>query len=473
MPISVSKPWPVSWATPWMLRSTVTPAIAPTRVGDAVPAGAAVEQVVAERRRREIVAVAAEELSLPSLPRMKSWPSPPSIRSLPSSPSQDPSLPPKPRRSSSSLGVPTRKSSPGVPLMMGMSSFLPGVVRDAAGGRLDDARCEREEGSGDAPNSGTRLQRDHSRDLRHLQIIAGTKDLFMRGFGATKPGRGERAHGDDRGREAGARPRAHGGGRACRARAGRLRDGAARPRTGSGGSTPMSAPTGTAPRRRRSTSSAETATHIGVGKMRGRCNNAAYVTAELDLGAAMRPGSAAAGCGPMPARGVRGADLRCGRPADRRRGWSRPTAPIDLALAVPDTPWHIYDFDLASLTITAQYRPRPARQYELRHALALARRRRRSLLRYLGRADLRFVRAERHRRPPRACASRRAGRPSANRGGPIWFDAAEGHIIEASWGIPNHSEHRDFRLRLTGSATAAPEEWRRLLTAHFEGCPAR
>ena len=48
------------------------------------------------------------------------------------------------------------------------------------------------------------------------------------------------------------------------------------------------------------------------------------------------------------------------------------------------------------------------------------------------------------------CASRPAARPSATRGGPIWFDAADGHIIEARWGIPNHSEYRDFALRLTG-----------------------
>ena len=37
----------------------------------------------------------------------------------------------------------------------------------------------------------------------------------------------------------------------------------------------------------------------------------------------------------------------------------------------------------------------------------------------------------------------------------------------------NHSEHRDFRLRLTRVSDGGAAEWRRLLTAHFEGCPAR
>lgn len=67
-----------------------------------------------------------------------------------------------------------------------------------------------------------------------------------------------------------------------------------------------------------------------------------------------------------------------------------------------------------------------------------------------------------------------AGGPAfAGRGGPIWFDAAEGHIIEASWGIPNHSEHRDFRLLLQSVSDGGAAEWRRLLSAHFENCPAR
>lgn len=84
------------------------------------------------------------------------------------------------------------------------------------------------------------------------------------------------------------------------------------------------------------------------------------------------------------------------------------------------------------------------------------------LLRYLGRADLRFVREE--RRGGRRALRFEAGGPAfGTRGGPIWFDAAEGHILEAAWGIPNHSEHCDFLLRLTGvsdggGGMAAPVE---------------
>jgi hypothetical protein len=59
-----------------------------------------------------------------------------------------------------------------------------------------------------------------------------------------------------------------------------------------------------------------------------------------------------------------------------------------------------------------------------------------------------------------------------SRGGPIWFDAAGGHIIEARWGIPDHAEYRDFGLRLTRVSDGGATAWRRLLTRQFENCPA-
>ena len=107
---------------------------------------------------------------------------------------------------------------------------------------------------------------------------------------------------------------------------------------------------------------------------------------------------------------------------------------------------------------------------QLRPAVDLARRRAERLP-LSGPRGTRFVREERHE-GRRAFRFEAGGPAFGANGGPIWFDAAEGHIIEASWGIPNHSEHRDFRLRLTGVSDGGAAEWRRLLSAHFENCPA-
>ncbi|HYD13177.1 MAG TPA: hypothetical protein VEC11_10055 [Allosphingosinicella sp.] len=215
----------------------------------------------------------------------------------------------------------------------------------------------------------------------------------------------------------------------------------------------------------------ESRTQIGVAKMRGRCNNAAYVTADLDLerGYATRLGG-----GRLRPNAQREEFAVLSYDAAMRRLDGRvdtPNGPILLTLNVADTPWHIYDFDLASLTITAQYRPNRRANFSFGMPLLWpddgA-----NPLRYLGRAELRFVRAE--RRGGRRALRFEAGGPAfGNRGGPIWFDAVDGHIVEASWGIPNHSEHRDFRLRLTRISDGGAAEWRRLLSAHFEGCPSR
>lgn len=216
----------------------------------------------------------------------------------------------------------------------------------------------------------------------------------------------------------------------------------------------------------------ESRTHIGVAKMRGRCANAAYVTGDLDLeggyatrlgGGRLRPNAQREEFAVLTYDpGVRRISARI----------DMPNGPLNFAFDVPDTPWHLYDFDLASLTITAQYRPDRRANLSFGMPLIWPDGGPQGLVRYLGRADLTFVRAERHN-GRRALRFDAGGPAFGGHGGPIWFDAAEGHILEASWGIPNHSEHRDFRLRLTRVSDGGAAEWRRLLTAHFEDCPAR
>jgi hypothetical protein len=211
-------------------------------------------------------------------------------------------------------------------------------------------------------------------------------------------------------------------------------------------------------------------THIEVSKMRERCTNAAYVTATLDIerGHATRLGGGRL----RPNAGREEFAVLTYDPAARRidARIDLPAGPIEAHVAVPDTPWHLFDFDLASLTIAAQYRS--DRRADLSFGLPLiwpgdAP----NFFRYLGRADLRFV-GEDMREGRRALRFEAGGPAFGSLGGPIWFDSTEGHIIEAAWGLPNHSEHRDFRLRLTGVSDGGAAEWRRLLSAHFQNCPA-
>lgn len=215
-----------------------------------------------------------------------------------------------------------------------------------------------------------------------------------------------------------------------------------------------------------------TRTRIEVAKMRTRCRNAAFVTAELDLARGEATRLVAGRLLPDAGHEDFG-QLTYDRTAGRVDAVvTLPQGEFRDSVAVPDRPWHLYDYDLASLTITAQYRPDRRADFSFGLPLVLVGADMTDFLTYLGRADARFVRAERHR-GRRAHRFEVGGPAFGTRGGPIWFDAAQGHIIEARWGIPNHAEYRDFQLRLRGVSDGGARAWRRLLTRHFENCPAR
>ena len=211
---------------------------------------------------------------------------------------------------------------------------------------------------------------------------------------------------------------------------------------------------------------------IEVAKMRDRCTNAAFVTADLDLarGEARRLVAGRL----RPNAGHEDFGELTYDPATQRLDAvvTLPPGTFRESVTVPDQPWHLYDYDLASLTITAQYRPNRRAHFKFGLPLILVGSDPAHFLSYLGRADVRYVRTERHA-GYRAYRFEAGGPAFGRRGGPIWFDAADGHIIEARWGIPNHSEYRDFQLRLIWLSDGGPTAWRRLLTAQFEGCPAR
>lgn len=210
------------------------------------------------------------------------------------------------------------------------------------------------------------------------------------------------------------------------------------------------------------------ADRIEVIKTRERCTNAAFVTATLIAGQAVR---------------LTGGRLRPGAAHEDfaelvfRRGSiearvATPDGELRRSVAVADRPWHLYDFDLASLTAAPPKAVLARRDFSFGVALIWLGDDPADFLRYLGRADARFVREETH-------GGRRAlryalGGPAFEgaQGGPLWLDAREGFVVAAELGRPNHAEYRDFKLRLTGISESAAE-WKRLQEAHFEGCRGR
>lgn len=210
-------------------------------------------------------------------------------------------------------------------------------------------------------------------------------------------------------------------------------------------------------------------THIEVAKMRGRCTNAALVTADLDL--ARGQASRITGGRLRPDAGREEFAFLTYDPAARRieARIELPDGRLAGSLSIPDEPWHLFDFDLASLTVAAQSRPDRRADFSFGLALIWPPAGPNSWMRYLGRADARFVREER-RLGRRALRFEVGGPAFGGNGGPLWFDAVDGHILAAEWAVPNHEEYRDFALRLAAIDDGGAEAWRELLSAHFRGC---
>ena len=205
--------------------------------------------------------------------------------------------------------------------------------------------------------------------------------------------------------------------------------------------------------------------YVEVTKMRERCTNAAFVTATTAKGEAvrltggrLRPGAAHEDFAELLYREGR-IDARL----------TAPSGELRQSVAVADRPWHLYDFDFASLTAAPPAEVKARRNFSFGVALIWLGEDPADFLRYLGRADARFVREEvrEGRRTLRYALSGPAF--EGGLGGPLWLDARDGFVVGAELGRPNHSEYRDFKLRLTGTSRGAAA-WKRLLTAHFEGC---
>ena len=205
---------------------------------------------------------------------------------------------------------------------------------------------------------------------------------------------------------------------------------------------------------------------VEVVKMRDHCTNAAYVIGEIDRSAGMATRLSAGRLRPGAMREEFG--LLTYDPAARRIAielFGEP--PLREEMEIAPGPWHLFDFDLASLSAVLAGNPPPR---EFSFALPLVWNAGPPFLRNLGTVTARFEKAERH-------GGREAWRYSvtgsdpAFTGGPLWLDPETGIVLGARWGTPNHAEYRDFALELKTVHRGGQETWERLLTAHHRGCP--
>lgn len=216
------------------------------------------------------------------------------------------------------------------------------------------------------------------------------------------------------------------------------------------------------------------ATNIEVYKENGICLGAALVTAELDLetfsapsiiGGRLRPNAEMLGFAYLT----------------QQEGSSR----VDLDVQLPDMQivndvevqhanWHLFDYDLATLTVGAPHLDNRTDGFDFGMALLWADPGVADPLFWMGDVEAEFAGRESHlgyqSERYELSGSAFGWEMSTGREGTLWLDAEDGHIVDAVFPVPNHPGYTDFRLRLLHVSDGGEAEWTALLTRHYANC---
>lgn len=139
---------------------------------------------------------------------------------------------------------------------------------------------------------------------------------------------------------------------------------------------------------------------------------------------------------------------------------------IEKSTKIAHTPWHLYDFDFASLTIAHQFAKDPKADFSFGLPLLLADPTLEQPL-----TDLGTIEAQ-HDESYTAASHRFvlnfAG--SEEEVGELIFNPLYGHLEFAKLNMPNHLGYENFKLDLLSTQKAGEKGWHAFLTDHFEGC---
>lgn len=212
------------------------------------------------------------------------------------------------------------------------------------------------------------------------------------------------------------------------------------------------------------------ANQLEVYKAVERCTTAAFVSAWVDT----ETGSASViqGGRLMPeARHENFATISYDRAATMLRAEAAlPDRMVRQQVRVEEPIYHLYDFDLATLSVQTIGLDDPRAGFSFGLPLIWTEPEDGRFVRHLGQADAEFVREEDYHGTA-ALRFEVGGTAFGENGGPLWIDAESGHVLGAEWGIPNHAGMDDFAIRLMSIEDGGDAGWDALLTSHFEGCP--
>lgn len=211
---------------------------------------------------------------------------------------------------------------------------------------------------------------------------------------------------------------------------------------------------------------------LEVYKMRERCTSAALVTATLAPDGRQATSLSAGRLLPEARRREIGTLLYDAGRQSLTMNLHADGRSVVETVHVPAEPWHLYDFDLATLAVALP--ARSDRRGPLAFTLALVWPEPapgEPMLRVLGRVEATFEREDVH--GGRAALRFVAGGPGlGDGGGPLWIDAESGVLLGVDWRLPNHPGYSNFRLELVERVHDSATGWAKRLRDHFEGCAA-
>lgn len=216
-------------------------------------------------------------------------------------------------------------------------------------------------------------------------------------------------------------------------------------------------------------------TNLEVYKSVSLCRNAALVTGKMDwetfsasslIGGSLRP----------DAQHVEFAFL----------DWDKATDKISILVKFPDgelradasvetRPWHMFDFDFASLTVATPHLAAEDGDFQFGMPLIWTAEGAENPLYWMGDVSAHYERNEERlgvaSRRYQLTGSALTGPRSTGAEGTLWLAVDGGHVVDAILPVPNHDGYKDFRLRLLNVSDGGDGEWTALLRAHFADCP--
>jgi hypothetical protein len=135
-------------------------------------------------------------------------------------------------------------------------------------------------------------------------------------------------------------------------------------------------------------------------------------------------------------------------------------------VAIEHLPWHVYNFDFASLNAAFPHMRDPEGRFSIGIADPTFQPKG-PVFQYRGQVEVAYV-AEEMRNGVRCRTYRLRGKGLDSRGGFIWANKEHGHFEDVEIDLPDDPAWRNFKFRLERAERMRPEEWEAFIKRHGE-----